>query len=100
MSDHECEDNEGWVAATPQYAGPNWRYSTWDILGISLTTVGGLFSVVGQGFNLLAQEFAAQANFSRQAKTLREAEAFEAAQRAAVAEELRALVDGPGEDVQ
>lgn len=76
---------------------PTWRFSPWDIVGITLTTAGGLFSVVGQGLNLAAREFAAAANYARQNYDLRQAAKAAEEQARSAAEELRALVEGPGD---
>ena len=91
MSDHDehDEDCEYAIVSAPRMI---WRFSTWDVLGIGLTTVGGLFSVVGQGLNLLANEAAAMANWKRQRFDVAEAQkAYEDDQRRA-AEELESIL--------
>lgn len=81
MSD--CDHEE--VQEHPLYPGgiPTWRFSWWDMAGVFATGVGGLFTMVGQTGNLLAREFMAAANWSRQQREQREAiAAYEASQRA------------------
>lgn len=87
-SEHQEEEN-------PLYPGgrPTWRFSLWDIAGVSTITVSGLFGTVAQGFHMLAREFFAAANYGRNRKDQREMQkAYEAHQRAA-ARELRSMVD-------
>lgn len=96
--EHEWdEDGECSIAVTPEL--PCWKFSLWDVAGIGLTTVGGFFSVMGQGLNLLARECQAAAQYSRQ--TYDEArEAFEEERaRAEMAGALEGLVmfDPPAE---
>lgn len=100
MSEHEHETETEQV-----YVQPCWRWSNWDIVGIGSAVLGGILSSVGQGFNLVARECAAAANYSRQNYELAAAEyerqeqvrLFEEHQ-ARMAEELRDLVEGPAED--
>lgn len=97
MSDHEHDEHGNCILPeNPLYPGglATWRFSPWDIIGIGLTGVGGLFTVGGQACNLLAREFSAMANYSRQNYDLREAQAEWDANQAAVAEDLRRLVEG------
>lgn len=83
-------------------AEPVWKFSLWDVVGISTAAIGGLFSVTGQGFALLSTQCQAMANWKRQTWDIRAAEkarreqvaAFEAHQRQ-MAETLRGLVEGP-----
>ena len=95
MTNASHEHDEDGNCIPPQgYSVPTWRFSAWDVAGIITTGVAGLFTVVGQAGNLLAREFAAMANWSRQNSELREAQAGLDAQRAAAAEELRRMVEG------
>jgi hypothetical protein len=74
---------------------PTWRFSPWDIAGVLVITVGGLFTVIGQGSQLLAREFNAAANYARANAEYQEAkEAYEAHQRA-MADDLRKIVGDP-----
>lgn len=94
MIDHE-HDEEG-NCIIPEQPIPSWRFSIWDVIGVTLTTAGGVFSVLGQGFTLMSREFAAMANYRRaNYDAQRAARAQEAESRSAAAE-LRALVDGDG----
>ena len=95
-------DDDTEVDETPEgfypQALPCWRFSLWDVAGIAMTTAGGLFSVVGQGLNLAARECAAMANYTRQNYDLRQAQKAERAERRAMGEDLRALIEGSGEE--
>lgn len=96
MTNVPHEHDEHGNCIPPQgYSVPTWRFSAWDVAGIVTTGVAGLFTVVGQAGNLLAREFAAMANWSRQNSELREAQAEWEAQQAAAAEDLRRMVEGP-----
>lgn len=95
--DHEHDEDGNCIlpeGSVPTYDLPSWRFSAWDVAGITATSAAGLFSVLGQGLNLLAREFAAMANWQRQNYDLREARRAYEAEQAAIANDLRALVDG------
>lgn len=101
MSDHEHDDEGNCIPPQNGFyatALPTWKFSGWDVAGIALSGIGGLFSVVGQGMNLLARECAAMANWTRQNYELEQAQREHDRERAEAAEALRALVEGDGED--
>lgn len=54
---------------------PTWKFSLWDVAGITTTGIAGLFTVTGQALNLLSREFSAMANWKRQTHDIRQAEA-------------------------
>lgn len=87
MNDYD-EHDEGCETATRV----NWRFSLWDVAGITLSGVSGLFAVGAQAIGLLSQECAAMANFTRDRRDQREAiEAYEA-DRAEMAQTLETFV--------
>lgn len=95
--EHDHEENGLYAVELPC-----WRFSLWDVAGITLHTAAGLSSalgqIVGQGLGMLARECAASANRSRQNYDLREAQRLNEAARAEMAASLAAIVDGPEED--
>lgn len=94
--EHDAEGNcippEGGfpVVFTP----PTWRFSMWDIAGIAFHTVSGVLQSLGSGTGLLAQECAAMANWTRQKQDLEQAQAEQEKVKAAMAEDLRAMIEG------
>lgn len=69
---------------------PNYSLSLLDLAGVLLTTVGGHFGVINQGFNMLAREFYAAGEYRRRRRAEREQEsAAEEARR-----EMAASLDG------
>jgi hypothetical protein len=94
---HEHDDEGNCIPSdNGLYPGglPTWRFSTWDVVGIALTGVGGVFSVIGQAANLLARECSAMANFERAEFDQRRAEDELAEQQWLMAKDLRALIEG------
>lgn len=91
MNDNEeCDhEHDGFYVAEP----PSWKFSLWDVAGISLHTAGGVLNVLGQGFVLMAQECSASANRSRKTWDLRQAERKDAEAREAMAADLEHIVD-------
>lgn len=57
-SEGECN-----IAITPQE--PNWRWSHWDLAGITLHTLSSIVLSIGNGINMLARECQASANYER-----------------------------------
>ena len=94
MSDHEHDEDENCIIPADQNAGPNWSFSLWDIAGIIVTTLAGLFGVICQGLNLIANELSARANYGRDKKQVRIYNRRERMKRAEMSNNLRALVDG------
>jgi hypothetical protein len=97
VSDHEHDSEDNCIPPeNGLYPGglPTWRFSMWDVVGITLTGVGGVFSVVGQASNLMAREFSAMANFSRQEFDLRRAQQEYDEHQARIADDLRTLIEG------
>lgn len=95
MSDHEHDEHGNCIIPLPA-----WKFSLWDVAGIAITGVAGLFTVLGQAGNLMAREFAAQANYSRQNHDLRVAQeqakaarAYQEQERAKMAAELERLIE-------
>lgn len=100
MSDHEHDDQGNCIPPeSPLYPGglPTWRFSPWDIAGIVLTGVGGVFSVAGQTANLLARECSAMANFNRAEFDQARAEREAAIEQWRMADDLRKIVLGEDE---
>jgi hypothetical protein len=60
VDEHE-HDHDGMYATEL----PCWRFSPWDVVGITAFTVGGILQTLGTGFGLIARECQAQANRSR-----------------------------------
>jgi hypothetical protein len=93
VNDHdECDhEHDG------MYDGalPNWRFSLWDVAGIALHTLAGATVQVGNGLGLLAREFAAQANRSRQNFDLREAQRLNEAARREMSQAAEAILGLP-----
>lgn len=89
MSDHEHDEEGNCIIPQdhPLHPGglPTWRFSAWDAVGIFLTGVGGMFSVVGQAANLLARECNAMANWKRNRFDVAEEQELLEAQREAMA---------------
>lgn len=88
MSDHEHDESCG--------GQPNWRFSLWDVAGITMFGIAGIFSALHQTGNLIARELEAMANYSRQSYDLRQARKQHEAHQAQMAAELRGLVEGDG----
>lgn len=84
--DENClnEDGSIHVYGLPE---PNWEFSGWDLLGVAAHTIGGMANMAGQGFQLLAREFYAAAQFSRQQRV-------EKAKRRSILEDIRELERG------
>lgn len=100
--DHDSEGNcippQGGFYDTSQ---PNWRFSFWDVAGISITTIGAVLGTIGhlgtvlhQGANMLARECQAAANFSRQTKELEEAQRLNERARQQMSAGLERMVWG------
>lgn len=77
---------------------PSWRFSMWDIIGVSTFAAGNVLGAIGAGLGLLAQEFCAAANYSRQEKDLREAQRAYEAQQRAIGQDIAAIVHGPHDE--
>lgn len=91
--DENCLDDEGnvfnWAAG--QAEDPNWEFSPWDLAGVFAHTMGGVMSMVSQGFTLLAREFYAAGQFSR-------GQRVEKLKRRSIVEDIRALERGEVDD--
>lgn len=74
---------------------PAWKFSLWDVAGITMHTTSGILHALAQGAALMAQEFSASANRSRRTWDLRQAERKQAEARAEISADLRALIEGP-----
>lgn len=84
-------DNE---ETTPMYPSepPTYHFNAWELAAAATTTTAGLFSVVGQGLNLVAAEFYSFARQLRNDQVVREYElrrAREAAEMARTATILK-----------
>lgn len=94
MNDHdECgheHPSEGFYAVEL----PSWRFSLWEVAGITTFMAAGVLDRVANGLGLFAREFQAMANNSRQTFDLREAERKQAEIQESIAADLRAMVDG------
>lgn len=91
---HE-HDEEGNCIMPP---APAWRFSLWDIAGVTIFGISGIFNALAQTAGLLSQEFCAAANYSRNAYDARQAQSAFEANRAAMAEALNSMVLGPNDD--
>lgn len=95
--DGNCIPPEGVVLYSQEL--PNWRFSLWDVAGITLHTAGGLLAnigaVLGTGLGLLARECAAMANNSRQTYDLREAQRLNQAARQEMSRATEAILGLP-----
>lgn len=76
---------------------PVWKFSWWDIGGFVILTWGNIFSVIGNGCVGISREFFAAANYGRQEKELMLAQQRHTAAQREIAQNLKALVDGPEE---
>ena len=96
MSDHEHDEEGNCIIPDGAYeiGGPNWSFSLWDIIGILLSTIAGLFTVIASGLNMIAREFVARAAYGRDKKQVRIYNRRERMKRAEMSNNLRALVDG------
>lgn len=94
MSETPHEHDEEGNCIVPEQELPNWRFSGWDVVGILIAGAAGMCTVSGQCLNLLSREFCAMANYSRQNFDVSEAQIEREAERASIAAELRALVEG------
>lgn len=72
--DHDHDEDGNCIVPQGLMTLPEWRWSAWDVVGITATTVGGLFSVIGQGLNLIARECGAMANWSRSNRDIQAAQ--------------------------
>lgn len=89
--EHEHDDEEnGFYMVEP----PAWKFSLWDVAGITLHTTSGILGALAHGSMLLSQECQASANRARRTWDIRQAERKAAEQREAMAADLRALVEG------
>lgn len=92
--EHDDEGNcippEGVAFMQPQM--PKWRWSWWDITGIAVATVGGIFSVLGQGCALVQRECAAMAEWTRENYDLAVQAAQEEYERGQMAEAYERMV--------
>lgn len=70
MNDQE----EEWGEAEVEAMLPCWRFSLWDVAGITLFTAGHVVNAIAQGFSHLSTQCQAAANYSRQNYDLRESE--------------------------
>jgi hypothetical protein len=98
---HEHDDEGNCIPPEGAYmvvqSEPVWKFSLWDVAGVGIALVGGLFSVTGQGFALMSTQCQAMANWKRQTWDIRAAEAarreqveaYEAHQREMAAELAR-----------
>ena len=92
MNQEEYEEGEVEVVL------PSWRFSLWDVAGIALHTAAHIAGDVAQGLGLLSREFAAMANNSRQTYDLQQAEEAQREAQEAIGADLRALIEGPGDE--
>lgn len=65
MIESHHEHDEGGGCIVPDQGLPIWKLSAWDLLGVSVATIGGVLQMLGNGAHLIAREFEAQANYSR-----------------------------------
>ena len=103
--DHDHDDEGNCIP--PQGGGlydqtqPNWRFSFWDAAAVGVTTLGAIVGTIGhvgtvfhQGCNMLAREFGAAANFSRQTKELEEAQRLNERARQQMSNGLERMLRG------
>lgn len=91
MSDETCECGEDHgMEGAPGI--PVWRFSFWDVLGITAVTAGNALGAIANGCGMLSREFAAAANRSRINYDNREAAREREKARRAMARDLRGLV--------
>lgn len=95
MNDEEHDHDGMYVAEIPC-----WRFSLWDVAGITAHTTMGLLVALGNGFGLIARECQAMANNSRQTFDLRQAERAHREAQAAIGADLARMiaVDRPEEE--
>lgn len=74
---------------------PCWRFSLWDVAGITAHAVCGTLIHVGQSVGILAREFQAAANHSRQQRDLYEYHRQRERDKKQMAADLSRIVDGP-----
>lgn len=91
--EHDDDDQNGFYMVEP----PAWKFSLWDVAGITLHTTSGILGALAHGAMLLSQECQASANRARKTWDLRQAEAKAAEERAAMAADLERLVEGGDE---
>lgn len=84
--DENCLNEDGSIHVY-ELPEPNWEFSGWDLAGVISHTLGGMANMAGQGFQLLAREFYAAAQFSRQQRA-------EKAKRRSIVEDIKALERG------
>lgn len=113
MSDIDHDHDDQGNCIPPQGDGgdsyaqqqPNWRFSLWDIAAISTSFVGSVAGSIGSiginlntAMNMLAREFGAAANFSRQTKELEEAQRLNERARRQMSAGLERMLRG-GDDL-
>lgn len=84
--DENCLNDDGSIHVH-EVVEPNWEFSGWDVLGVVAHTLGGVGNMLGQGFTLLAREFYAAGQFSRQQRV-------EKSKRRSILEDIRELERG------
>ncbi len=92
--DHDCDhdkENEGY----PVYEKPTWRFTLWDVANIGVQVIGGIFTTLGQGSQLLAMELAAHAKYKRQAWSDAEIEAWTEQRRIDTEREMAEILGLP-----
>lgn len=108
MSDTDHDHDEQGNCIPPQGGGdfynitqPNWRFSFWDIAAIGTSFVGSIAGSIGSiginfnsAANMLAREFSAAANFSRQTKELEEAQRLNERARQQMSNGLERILRG------
>lgn len=89
--DENCLNEDGSIHFHEVDEDPNWEFSPWDLAGVFAHTMGGVMSMVSQGFTLLAREFYAAGQFSR-------GQRVEKLKRRSIVEDIRALERGEVDD--
>lgn len=92
MSDHEHDEDGNCIALEESL--PVWRWSNWDLVGLALVGAANVLGAAGHAIGLLSRECMAMANWERSKYDEQQARKAEEARRHAVAEDLRALIEG------
>lgn len=96
MTDHEHDAEGNCIPPNGLYAQsvPTWKFSLWDVVGITLTGTGAAVNAFANMLGYIGRECSAQANYSRQNFELAEARRLNEHARRQMAEGLRNLVEG------
>lgn len=90
-------DEDGNCAVHVSEDQPSWKWQWSDIVGILISTLAGYLGITSQGFNAVAKECMAHAEYKRRRFDEAEEAWAKEAERAEMAAELEGIVYSPGD---